>query len=84
MSKKHKKVYWVLNDIEHFPVFVSALNGCFSIPTFAVSMLVLCQLWVNKINHQKKKKKHDEAVLLAKIKVNTINKVLISKASIDS
>ena len=44
MSKKHKKVYWVLNDIEHFPVFVSALNGCFSIPTFAVSMLVLCQL----------------------------------------
>ena len=35
MSEKHKKVCWALNYLEHFVVFLSALNRCVSISAFA-------------------------------------------------
>ena len=35
MNKKHKKVYKVLNYIEHLPIFISTVNGFVSISAFA-------------------------------------------------
>ena len=35
MSKKHKKVYRVLNYIEHLLVLLSTVTGCVSISVFA-------------------------------------------------
>ena len=35
MSEKHKKVCWAFNYLEHFVVFLSALNRCVSISVFA-------------------------------------------------
>ena len=35
MSKKHKKVYRVLNYIEHLLILISAVNGCVFISAFA-------------------------------------------------
>ena len=35
MSRKHKKVYTTLNDIEHFLILVSVVTGYISISAFA-------------------------------------------------
>ena len=35
MSKKHKKVYRVLNYIEHLLILISTVSGCVSISAFA-------------------------------------------------
>ena len=35
MSKKHKKVYRVLNQTEHLLALIYTVNGCFSISNFA-------------------------------------------------
>ena len=35
MNKKHKKVYKVLNYIEHLPIFISTVAGFVSISAFA-------------------------------------------------
>ena len=35
MSKKHKKVYRVLNYIEHLLILLSTVTGCVSISVFA-------------------------------------------------
>ena len=34
MTKTHKKVYKVLNYIEHLLILISTVNGCFSISNF--------------------------------------------------
>ena len=86
-----------MNYFKHFLVFLSALSGCFSISAFASFVSVLVGIassavgikistvtaGTKKYNSiiKKKKKKHDKIVLLAKIKLNTIE-VLISKALI--
>ena len=36
MSEKHKTVCRTLNYLEHFPVFISAVNGCISISSFTL------------------------------------------------
>ena len=35
MSKNHKKVYRVLNYMEHFLILISTVTGCVSISAFA-------------------------------------------------
>ena len=35
ISKKHKKVWTILNYIEHFPIIAYTSNGCISIVAFA-------------------------------------------------
>ena len=35
MSKKHKKVYRVLNYIEHLLILIFTISGCISISAFA-------------------------------------------------
>ena len=35
MSKKHKKVFTILNYIEHFVITASVVTGCVSISAFA-------------------------------------------------
>ena len=35
VSAKHKKVYRVLNYIEHLPILISTVSGCVSISSFA-------------------------------------------------
>ena len=35
MSKKHKKVFTILNYIEHFVILASVVTGCVSISAFA-------------------------------------------------
>ena len=99
ISKKHKKVCIYLNYIEHFLFLTSTITGCVScsafpsltgipirITIFAIG-LKICAItarikkYKSKIN--KKKKKHDETVLLAKSKLNRLE-VLISKILIDA
>ena len=41
MSKKHKKVYRVLNYIEHSLNTISAITGCVSISAFLLLFLLL-------------------------------------------
>ena len=43
MSEKHKKVCKTLNYLEHFLVFVSAVNGCVSISVFAFCSCRYCE-----------------------------------------
>ena len=99
MSKKHKKVYRVLNYIEHLLILISTVTRCVWISTFASLVgfpiritssaigLKICVITAGikkyKSIIKKKKKKHDKIVLLAKSKLNSIE-VLISKALIDS
>ena len=99
MSKKHKNVCWVLNNIEHLLILVSATTGCISISAFTslVSIplgivssavrLKICAITPEIKKYKsiimKKKKKHDKMVLLAKTKLKSIE-VLISKALIYS
>ena len=92
---KHKKVYTTLNYIEHFFTLVFAVTGC--IPLSLVNIhtgIMSSNKWLNvcaiavrikkyKSIANKKKKKHDEIVLLVKTKLNSIG-VLIFKALMDS
>ena len=95
MSKKHKKVCTTLNCIEHFLILASAITGSISISAFtsvigipvgitsSVIGLKICAIAARikkcKSIINKKKKKHDKIVLLAKSKLNS-TEVLISKA----
>ena len=88
-----------MNYVEHLLILISTLTECVSISAFAFlvgvfigitsSALVLkiCVITVGIKKYQsiinKKKKKHDKIVLLAKSKLNSIE-VLISKTLIDS
>ena len=82
MSKKHKKVCGVLSYIEDLLILASAVTGCVSISAFASLVCIskgitssavrlkICvtAAGIKKYNSiiKKKKKKHDEIVLLAK------------------
>ena len=88
MSKKHKKVCTTLSYIEHFLILASAVTRCCLISAFAsligISIrtkssaigLKICAVTVvikkYKSIVKKKKEKHDEIVLLAKTKLNSI------------
>ena len=99
MSIKHKKVYRVLNYVEHLLIIISAVTECVYNSTFASLVgipigimssaieLKVCVITagIKKYNSmiKKKKKNHDKIVLLAKSTLNNIE-VLITKALIDS
>ena len=92
MSKKHKKVCWVLNYIENLLILIATLTGSVSISAFASLVcipigitspaiglnfcVITARIKEYKSISKKKKKKHD--------KNSIINKNLISKALIDS
>ena len=99
ISKKHKKVCKTLNYIDHFLILDSTITGCVSVSTFVslvdipegitsftigIQMRAITAL-IKKYKSivKKKKKKHDEIVLLAKSKLNSIA-LLISQALINS
>ena len=95
-SKNRKKVYRVLNCIEHERFAISTISGWVSISAFAsfvISIgimssaieLKICVITaeIKRYVNKKKKKKHDRIVLLAKSKLNSME-VLISKVLIDS
>ena len=98
MSRKDKKVSTTLNHI-HFLVSISAIKECISISDFtslignpigitsSVIGLKICQINAGIKNYKsifnKKKKKDDKILLVAKCKLNTLG-VLISKTSINS
>ena len=99
MSKKHKKVYRVLNYIEHSLVAICTIFGCISIFAFAsldgipleiassAIELKICVITTAikkyKSINHKNKKKHDNIISLAKSELNNIE-ALISKALLDS
>ena len=88
MSKKHKKVYRVLNYIEPLLILISTVTGCVFISSFAslVGMpigitssalrLKVCVITVGmkkyKPKIEKKKEKHNKMLLLAKSKFNSV------------
>ena len=97
MNEKHKTMYKVLICCHHFLTFVSASSGWVSVSAFAslggvpigvensAVRLKMCALTARIKKHKsiiKKRKKHDNVVLLAKTKLNAME-VLISKALID-
>ena len=98
MSKKRKKVYTTLSYIEHFIILASTITGYVSISPFAslVGILIgitssaiglkICAITAGNKKYnsiiQKKKKKHDKIVLLAKSQLNK-SEILISKSLID-
>ena len=98
ISKKHKKVYKILNYTEHLLILASTIAGCVWISGFASlvgipvgiassSMRIkICVLTATikqyKSIIREKKEKYDKIVLLAKTKLNNIE-VLVSKALID-
>ena len=98
MRKKYKKVCMALNFIKHFLILASTVTGCISISAFASLLgipigikssaieLKFCAITAGIKKYKsiiKKKKKHDEIVLLAKTRLNSLE-VLISKSLIDS
>ena len=99
MSTKNEKVCMILNYIECVFILVFTVSKCISISPFASLVdipmgfmsstfgLSICAIIARikkyKSIIKKKKKKHDEIVLLAKTKLNSIEG-LISKALIDS
>ena len=99
MSRKLKKVCTTLNYSEQFLIWTSTITGCISISAFASLIgvrigitssaigLKICAIAAGikeyKSIMKKKKKKHDNIVLLAKTKLNSIE-VLTFKALIDS
>ena len=99
MSKKHKKVCRVLNYIDRTFIAISAFTGFVSISAFASLVgipigftssaigLKICVITAGikkyKSIIQKKRKKHDKIILLAKSQLYKIE-VFISKALIDS
>ena len=97
MSKKHKKVYTVLNYIEHQLILIFTVSACVSISAFALAVihigitsseieLKICIITEGfkryKLIIKKKQKKHDKIVSLAKSKLNSVE-VLTSSALID-
>ena len=98
MSRKHRKVCTTLNYIEHFLILASTITGCISISAFASLLGILIGITSSEIGFKicaiaagirkyksiikKKKKKHDQIVLVAKSELNSIE-VLIFKALID-
>ena len=99
MSEKYKKTCKYLHYVENLLTLVSTVIGCVSISAYASLVRVLVSITSSAIRLKiwtitagikqyksiikKKKKKHDEIVLLGKDKLTTIE-VLISKALIDS
>ena len=99
MSKKHKKIYRVLNYFDHSLIVTSTINGFITISAFVSLVGVSITIVASAIKIEeclitsgirkyksiikKKKKKHHKVVLLAKPKLNSID-VLLSKALIDS
>ena len=99
MSEKHKKVCRVLNYFELFLVSIFVVSRCVLISSFFSLVCIHVDIASSEVGlkicvitagiekyksiTKKKAKKHDNIVLLAKIKLNTI-KVLIPKALIDS
>ena len=99
MSKKHKKVCRGSNYIDHSLIVISTITGCVSISAFASLVgipigiasstigLKICLITAGIKKYKsiinKKKKRHDKIVSLAKSKLNSIE-VLISNALIDS
>ena len=99
MSEKYKKTCKYLHYVENLLTLVSTVTGCVSISAYASLVRVLVNITSSAIRLKiwtitagikqyksiikKKKKKHDEIVLLGKDKLTTIE-VLISKALIDS
>ena len=99
MSRKHKKVCPTLNYIGRFLVLASTVTEYISISSFASLFgipigitsfaigLKICAITARikmyKSIIKKKRKKHDQIVLLAKSKLNNIE-VLIAKALTDS
>ena len=97
ISKKHKKIFRTLNQTDHLFILVSTVTGCVSVSpcTSLVSIPVgtansattmrVCTITagIKKTIINKEKKKHDETVLLAKTKLNTV-KASIWKLLIDS
>ena len=98
MSKKHKTVCRVLNYIEQFFVLISTVTRYVSISVFASLVgipigiksspigLNICVITARNKNYKliidKRKKKHDIMLPLAKSKINSVE-FLISKALID-
>ena len=97
MSKKHKKIYTVLNYIDHQLILIFTVSGCVSISAFALAgihigitsseiELKICVITAGIKKYQpiikKEKKKHDKIALLAKSRLNSVE-VLTSKALID-
>ena len=99
MSKKNKEIRTILNYSEHFLILSSTITWCVSISASAslvgVSVgitssaigLRYCSITEGTKKYKsiikKKKKKHDEIVLLAKSKLNSIE-ALISEALVIS
>ena len=99
MSKKHQKVCKNLNSFEHFLILASTITGCISISAFASLVGIPTEITSSAIGFkicaitagikkyesiiEKKKKKCNKKVLLAKSKLNEIE-VLISKSLINS
>ena len=88
MSENHKKVYRVLNYIEHLLILVSAVTRCISVSAFAYLVgipigitssatgLKICVITARikkyKSIIKKKKKKHDKLLSIAKSKLNCV------------
>ena len=99
ISENKKKVCTALNNIEQFLVLASTIIGCVFISAFASLIGILIGTTSPEVGSKiraitagikkyksiikKKKKKHNETVLLAKFKLNS-TEVLISRALIDS
>ena len=95
MRKKHKKVYRVLNYIEHLLAVVSTVRKWISISGFAILVSISVGITISAIGLKicvitagfkkfksiikKKKKKHDKVISLAKSKLNSVQ-VLIHKS----
>ena len=91
MSEKHKKMCKILNYIEHFLIFLSAITGSVSISAFASLVgipigtrssaveLKICALTTAikkyKPTIKKKRKKQDKIALLAKTERNERNTI---------
>ena len=91
MNKKNKKVCTTLNCIEHLIILAIAVFRCVSISASAsfvglAAVSNICEITAGikkyKSIIQKKKKKHDEIVLLPETKLNKIE-VVISRSLID-
>ena len=99
MSRKHKKVCTTLTYIEYFLLLASAVTRCMPVFAFAFLLGIAIGITSSAIRLKtfavtagikkyksiikKKKKKHDEIILLPQSKLNSIE-VLISKALMDS
>ena len=99
MSKKHRQFCTNLSYIEYFLTLTSTITGCISISAFASLIgipignisyarglkisAIAAGIKKYKSIIEKRKKKHDKIVLLAKSNLNCAE-VLISKAFIDS